>query len=883
MLEDGTQLGPYKVLGVIGVGGMGEVYQAHDPRLNRKVAIKVLQDEFASDMNRMKRFQREVQIVGGLNHPNLVTVYDADINLSKPYLVMELLDGETLRQKINRSPISLKNSIEIAQAVSEGLSAAHCQGVIHRDLKPENIFLTKQGQVKILDFGLAKLPQLPKGYIDSRTTTVDIVLEEHRTESGTLVGTVAYMSPEQVRGEAVDNRSDIFSLGIILWEMVTGCRPFNGTSTIEIMNSILKDEPLNLNPGLNIPPVLRRILGACLSKMPSQRFHSAHDLAFALSQVTDPLVANEPQYSLTATRPWGQRHYKFLVVGFAIVVLFIVGAWRSRPSVTHVQRLLPSARIISSAKFLQDGRAIVYTSTPGGNNSFWLGELFRLDPGKPPRSLGVKDCRILDVSPSGNLLLLRMVKLNPDSESDSIPVLAEMSSNGGTTPKMLLKENLSVYDRARWVNNGPDFVIKFWQFKGKPTQVIMHNGRVLYKLPHGYGLGDFIVSKNNESILFTEHRSNGNALVTIALDGSELNRTSISQGEHRLFLMNDRLLSMNIRSDWNDPVQLLSMSPNTGNERVVRSFPVDSQVWDVSLNGELLITPGVSTTYRELRWLKPGSDREISIDLGRKPRFPALNGSGSQLSGTVSFAGHEKAFVLEAEDNNPQDYGDGFFLDQSSDGNTFLEMTGNIDGYYHLRLRPKGAGKPINLPGYWISAEDSYILDSSRVLVLGRSKVTPELDQQLYILDSNAEKAHSIALSDASAIGPPSPDGRFIFALLKKGENSNSWNILNIETSKPTPIPISCNGMTPCGWTADGGEIWLTRSTNKEGTFPLEVWRCNLKTGKIIKSRDIDGSLDYPLAKIERFRISPNGESYVYTSAYEPPVWRELFRLSGLN
>jgi WD40 repeat protein len=273
-LAAGSRLGPYEVLSPIGAGGMGEVYQARDPRLGREVAVKVLPESLATDPDRLRRFEREARAVAALNHPNILTVYDVGTDADRPYVVTELLEGETLGDRLRRGALPLREAVETAVHVVQGLAAAHAKTIAHRDLKPANVFLTSDGRVKILDFGLARW----EGLGPEETTA------SGATEPGTALGTVGYMSPEQVRGGRGDHRSDIFSFGVVLYEMVSGRHPFRRTTGVETQAAILREEPLALS-GLRLPEALERVMLRCLEKRPEDRFHSAHDLALALQSI----------------------------------------------------------------------------------------------------------------------------------------------------------------------------------------------------------------------------------------------------------------------------------------------------------------------------------------------------------------------------------------------------------------------------------------------------------------------------------------------------------------------------------------------------------------------------------------------------------------------
>ena len=257
-VEAGTKLGPYEVISALGAGGMGEVYRARDTRLERDVAIKVLPKGVAGDSDRLRRFEQEARAVAALDHPNILAVHDIGTHDGAPYLVTELLEGESLRQRLHAGAMPQRKAVECAEQIAHGLAAAHDKGIVHRDLKPENIFLTKNGRVKILDFGLAKLQAAHAAVADGMTIGT-------QTSPGMVMGTAGYMSPEQVRGVAADHRSDIFSLGAVLYEMLSGRRAFGGESSVETMNAILKEDPPELTAtGLPVSPGLERTLRRCL-------------------------------------------------------------------------------------------------------------------------------------------------------------------------------------------------------------------------------------------------------------------------------------------------------------------------------------------------------------------------------------------------------------------------------------------------------------------------------------------------------------------------------------------------------------------------------------------------------------------------------------------
>ena len=400
-LTAGTTLGQYEIRSPLGAGGMGEVYRAHDRRLNREVAIKVLPELLTSDADRMRRFEQEARATAALNHPNILAIFEMDTHGGVSYLVEELLEGETLRERLRHGPIPLHKAIDYGVQIAQGLSAAHDKGIVHRDLKPENLFLTKDGRVKILDFGLAKLGA-------SKETSGQEPTVTQQTSPGTVMGTVGYMSPEQVRGKDADHRSDIFALGTILYEMVTGKQTFRKPTSAETMTAILNDEPPSISqiaPGT--PPGLQRVVHRCLEKDPEQRFHSAHDLAFALEALSDSTITTPRGSHPHASGGWSRRRKLFAGIT-AILVLALAGLaylWL-RPE--------PVPRVSNYVQLTHDGQPKSLIGAEGsrlylyysfsGHDSLGLAEM-SISGGEPKK---------LSILPSTNTMPLR---LSPDGTS----------------------------------------------------------------------------------------------------------------------------------------------------------------------------------------------------------------------------------------------------------------------------------------------------------------------------------------------------------------------------------------------------------------------------------------------------------------------------------
>ena len=342
----GTRLGPYEVLGLIGAGGMGEVHRARDTRLGRDVAIKTLPAGLAADPERLRRFEIEARAASLLSHPNIVSVYDIGTTDGQPYIVSELLDGETLRERLSRGPIAPRKAVEIGVAIAEALAAAHARGIVHRDLKPENLFLQRDGRPKILDFGIAKLTTAEPANAGAAPTVSAL------TEAGVAVGTLGYMAPEQVRGEPVDHRTDIFAFGAVLHEMIAGTPAFRRDSRIATVNAVLESDPPELAD--TVAPALRRIIQRCVEKAPDLRFQSARDLAFALDALSDRHSGTTA--TRTARRParfdWRSAAIAALLAALAGTVAWIVRTPAPAPP-AQVRRFLiapPPGAIVNQSR-----------------------------------------------------------------------------------------------------------------------------------------------------------------------------------------------------------------------------------------------------------------------------------------------------------------------------------------------------------------------------------------------------------------------------------------------------------------------------------------------------------------------------------------------------
>src|SRR5688500_7791396 len=381
-LSPETRLGRYEIRSLLGEGGMGEVYLARDPKIGRDVAIKVLPAQFSADAERLARFEQEACAAGALNHPNVLAVHDVGQYDGAPFVVSELLEGETLREKLRGAPLPQRKAVDYASQIARGLAAAHERGIAHRDLKPENIFITSDGRAKILDFGLAKLT-----HGDGRQSQTEIPTRRVDTDAGAVMGTVGYMAPEQVRGRKVDHRADIFSFGAVLYEMLTGRRAFRGESAADTLSAVLKEDPPALSESnRNVAPALERLVLHCLEKDPAARFHSANDLAFALEALSGATAVSGGQATTTrapAGRGVGRR--ELIAWGVAGVALVAALLALVLPSLRRAPQEAPAAatrfliappgegEVIGPPVISPDGRRVVMVVRDvAGRRRLWL-------------------------------------------------------------------------------------------------------------------------------------------------------------------------------------------------------------------------------------------------------------------------------------------------------------------------------------------------------------------------------------------------------------------------------------------------------------------------------------------------------------------------------
>jgi Tol biopolymer transport system component len=649
-IPSGIKFGRYQIRSQIGAGGMGEVYRARDEQLNRDVAIKVLPAVFSQDGDRLRRFEQEAQAAGALNHTNILAVYDVGMHDGSPYIVSELLEGQELRELLNDGSLPQRNALDYAQQITQGLAVAHERGITHRDLKPENLFITTDGRVKILDFGLAKLRPTRNESVSSEIPT-----KRQITDPGTVMGTVGYMSPEQVRGHESDHRSDIFSFGSILYEMLAGQRAFRRETIAETMTAILKEEPPELsetNTKISLP--LEKIVRRCLEKKPERRFHSASDLGFALEALATPSGSGiETETSVRAAaadhavegRTWFVRNARLawiaagvsllLVLGLAIPYLFRITP--TAPAVTRLTISLPEKLIIESLALSPDGTRLALSGRDeSGKTLIWIRALDTLTPQALP---GTEGARFPFWSPDS-----RSVGFFADSKLKRIEI-------AGGSIQMLADTSLE----PRGASWGRDGTILFSPRTGSPIYRVSATGgsssqvtemdqsrsesshRWPYWLPDGRHFIYFARgAKREKQALFLASMDSRDPKILLNVESSVayMPPDISSRGPGLLLFMRERVL---MAQSFDGEKHELFGEPSAIAEDVVHYGeigPTDLGIFSISTNGVLCYQTG-SKSVSQLTWVDR-SGKELGT-VGPAESFiePALSPDGQRVAVTM--------------------------------------------------------------------------------------------------------------------------------------------------------------------------------------------------------------------------------------------------------
>jgi Tol biopolymer transport system component len=819
---------------------MGEVYRARDDRLGREVAVKVIRSTGATDPDRLQRFELEARASGQLNHPNVLAIYDIGTHEGVPYLVSELLEGETIRLRLVDGPIGPSKALAYAAQIAEGLAAAHEKGIVHRDLKPENLFVTRDGRVKILDFGLAKLSHTDSApQEDSQAPTADLV--------GPVIGTVSYMSPEQIRGLPVDHRSDIFSFGVVLYEMLTGRRAFRGVSAVETMSAALREDPQGLG---GLPPGLDVIVNHCIEKDPAHRFQSAPDLAFHLRTLT---LGSSSGLRLTAVARTVRRGWLRVAVPTIASLLLIVGGVAlgtrigRRPTPSFHQLTFRRGMVLS-ARFAPDGETIFYGAS-------WDGQPFQIFSTRPEspesRSLGLPAGDILAVSSAGELAvsLGRRTTLGWESRG----TLARVAISGGAP-----REVLADVESADWTPDGRSLAV-----------VHVVDGRYRIEFPIGHVLHESAgwlshvrVSPRGDRLAFTEHpiRSDDRGDICV-MDVDGKNRRGLASGwasaNGVAWASEDELWFT--ASPVGGRTALWSVDLR-GRRRVVTEAPGRLALEDLHGHNALLTesrfrlrvavrgTADRPGSEREMSWL----DASVGADLSDDGQSLLIS-EQSAASGAQSYA----AYLRKTDGSPAVRLGDGLAQSLSPDG-SFVAAIGLGDRSV-ITLLPTGPGEEKKLPPGPVTQIDSvaWFPDGRRLVFAGKKEGEPT---RLYAQDV-AQGAPRPISPDGVRFPYPSravsPDGRSIAGLDAAGHIV----IQPAEGGEPRPVAGMQPGDIPIRWSSDGQSIYVFRRDE----LPARIFRADLKSGSVSLLAEVAPSDRGGVRPLIAIQLTPDGRFCAYS------------------
>jgi eukaryotic-like serine/threonine-protein kinase len=847
----GQLIGHYRIIEKIGSGAMGEVFRARDERLGRDVALKLIRQSSGNNPDHLRRFEFEARAAAALNHPNIVAIYDVGSAEGVPYIVCEFLEGKTLREILTAGALPIRMAVDYALQIVQGLTAAHDRRIIHRDLKPENLFITGEGRVKILDFGVAKLQSL--GEADRPIEDLTTI-----TKSGAVIGTVAYMSPEQLRGKPIDHRSDIFSVGAILYEMLTGRRAFRGETEVDTITAVLREQPSeeSLQQG-GVPLSCQQILQHCLEKEPEDRFQSARDLAFALETLSDASGARRPIRAPSATR------WKLLVAAvagalIAAAALVFWNPWRQPTTSPSYQRLTFDQGTVYSARFTPNFRAIVYGAA-------WEGRPLQLfstvGDSLLSQPLNLTHASLTAISHSGELALVLQGEHGAHLETTG-GVLARAPLAGGS-PREILED----VAWADWDAKGELAVVHHAQGRDRIEYPI---GRVLYETP-GW-ISHIRLAPGGDKIAFLDHPALWDDRGSVALvdlnghvsvlssgweseaglawgpDGKEIWFTAVEKGLNRsLFAVN-----------------------GSGRIRKVLTLPGGMTLEDVAPDGRALVS---LDSERVAMALTPRNGRPIDLSWHDWSIAKDISPDGQSVlfEDSSAAAGNQYSIAIRRIDGKlPVELGSGSAGGLSLDGKWAVAILEGSPG--QVMLVPTGAGRPRTIPTPGLeqiySGSGHFLADGKRIAIYGSEHGH---GVRCYLIDIDGGKPVPITPEGITG-GLVSPNGKYVVRANEAGITA----VYPIDGGTPRTIPNLAPGFIPIQWAQDESSIYGYRQSE----LPTEVYKVNVFTGKQTLVQALQPESTTGVVSMAPVVATRDGSRFAY-SYYQ--VFSVLYVISGLR
>jgi hypothetical protein len=835
---NGQLFGHYRVLEKIGAGAMGDVFRARDERLGRDVALKLIRPSSSDNPDHLRRFEQEARAAAALNHPNIVAVYDVGFEGKNPYIVEELLEGKTLRQRLAAGPIPVRQAASYALQIAHGLSAAHDRHIVHRDLKPENLFLTNDDRIKILDFGVAKLqPTADENRSLENLTTV--------TKHGTVIGTVAYMSPEQLRGKPVDHRSDIFSFGAILYELLSGHRAFHGETEVDTMTAVLREEPATANlDQAAIPTPYQEIVRHCVEKEPENRFQSAKDLVFALQTISassshriDPSWLRRMR---AAALPWGVA----AVLAIATAVLAVSQLLQPPLARPSYQRLTFEAGTVYSARFAHDGQSIVYGAA--WNNKpvqlfTTVGNSLLSQP------MGFTNAVLLGISRTSELALVTGGSHTGQLETVNGMLASAPMAGGGA------KELLSDVRWADWDSQGRLAVVHYVNGQSRLEYPI---GNVLYQ--SGGWISNIRLSPGGDLIAFMDHPALYDNLGVVSLvdlkrhvrtlGPSWGNESGLAWGP------GGKEVWFTAAPKGND-LNLLAVDLS-GKVRPLLDLPMGAVLHDISADGRVLIA--LTSSRLAMGFTRSGDKEDVDLSWHdwNSARDISHDGKFVLFEDASDAAGPNYAVAMRPVDGGlPIRLGEGSAGNLSTDGQWAASIP--ISGPAQITLFPVGPGQPrtIHVTGV------QHIHDSWARFLPGDQELAvtgddPGHGTRCFLINLSNGSARAVT-PEGQLCGPISPDGRLIIS------KSADDGILAFPLNSGTPKTLFGKKINfiPVQWSQDGSSLYGYHV----GEFPSKVYALNLASGVETVLQELKPGSPAGVAMVAPVVVSRDGKNFAYS------------------
>jgi eukaryotic-like serine/threonine-protein kinase len=845
-------IGHYKVLEKIGAGAMGEVFRARDGRLDRDVAIKLIRPASSANPDHLRRFELEARAAAALNHPNIVAIYDIGLDEGAPYIVCELLQGKTLRKRLLEGALPVRQALDYSRQIVQGLIAAHDRRIIHRDLKPENLFVTTDGRVKILDFGVAKL--------QSRADELGRTVEDLTTvtRSGMVLGTVAYMAPEQLRSKPVDHRSDIFSVGAILYEMLAGRRAFRGETEVDTITAVLREDPPESNlEQAGIPRPFQKIVRHCLEKDPENRFQSARDLGFALETLSNPSEVG-------TARSWRAKSSSNVLAWVLAGMLLFAISLLAGDLIRHNTLSSPTYRRVTfsegtvySARFAPDFRSVVYGAA-------WNNRPLRLfstvGDSLQTQPLNVSDASLLAISKSGELALTLHGTPREHLKIEK-GTLARAPLAGGS-PREILED-------VAWADWGPNGELAVVHHVEGRDQIEYPIGHRLYQ---GNGwISHIRISPQGDKVAFVNHLSlwDDKGLIYV-VDGS--GRVQSLSPEY------DSTDGLAWRSDGKEVWFTAAMTGYTrsllavdvaGKVRTVLNIPAGLTLQDMAPDGRVLVSLdaerlAMATSARDgkasdISW----HDWDVAKDISR-------DGQSVLFEDASEAAGPDYSVATRKIDGSPPvQLGEGSAGGLSPDGKWAISIITGTPG--RVTLLPVGPGQPRLIPITGLERIDNgnsrFLADGKRITLNGNE---PGHGVRCYLVNLDGGKPIPITPEGVTG-GLVSSDGQYIVA-----NNGPTAAVYPVAGGSPRPIPDLEPGFIPLRWSEDNSALYGYRS----GKIPTPVFKVDLITGKTTLVQNLQPDTTAGLVLIKPVVVTHDGSRFAY-SYYQ--VFSVLYVISGLH